>query len=59
MTIVIKMDNAAFNDDEPEPGYEVSKILATVPNRVILSTADYAILRDSNGNVVGHAEVTC
>lgn len=58
--ITIKMDNAAFHDDDGtfEPGYELRTILQRLANEHEYGDApvERKIL-DSNGNTVGKAEV--
>ena len=54
-TITITCDNAAFEDD---PGAEVARILRELAKRCEYEGhAAPAILRDTNGNKVGQAEV--
>jgi hypothetical protein len=53
LKIEINMDNAAFEDNAEE---EIRAILANVtPN---MSKYSIIKLRDSNGNTVGHYEIT-
>lgn len=66
-TIEIKMDNAAFHDDDPttDPtdaaGRELARMLRELAGRVddtILTPGDDHILYDVNGNRVGTFTVT-
>lgn len=57
LVINLALDNAAF---EESGAYEVGKILADVSNRLpdpLEATARPINLRDSNGNIVGTAEI--
>lgn len=57
LTVTIQMDNAAFGESNRYT--EVRLILARVTSgHLILDTPDHLILRDSNGNTVGRAEVS-
>jgi len=56
LTIVIDMDNAAFEDNGRR--YEVEQILNKIVNKMALLSVDKINLRDSNGNTVGYAETT-
>lgn len=59
LIIVIRLDNAAF---DPEPGPEVSRILRQLADlaereMVTANVRRISVLRDSNGNSVGAADV--
>lgn len=58
LRIEVDLDNAAFQDDA-EGEYE--RIFADVASRLpvpVRDTNGRLTLRDSNGNIVGHAEIT-
>jgi hypothetical protein len=58
LRITIKMDNAAFAENEgPEVAYILRKLCFDIDDRAILD--DYkTVLHDFNGNTVGEAKVT-
>ncbi len=66
MTITIRLqtDNAAFQDQDGDPRYEVARIVRQIASWFVddglyLDGADtYPPLRDSNGNTVGSVTVT-
>ena len=59
LTIEIKMDNAAFDEDGAGNGreYEVKQIFAQVTHGLFAIGKSRVSLRDSNGNRVGFAEI--
>ena len=57
LTLEIKMDNAAFDNDAP--GIEAARILREAAERLEeFGSDDFFFLMDINGNKVGELEVT-
>lgn len=58
LTITIRMDNAAFEDNPHEVNDILHSFITRTEGHAALAPGEVMTLHDSNGNTVGEAKVT-